>query len=124
MLAGFVVQTRVAHGNGCLVGKTGQQHAVVGGKEPAIIAEDVNLTNDLLLNNHVNAHACQHPHADIVQHAVDFRDVRFALVFRLKWLRFQPALQVIEQRLGDAFVHGDVPAAFLILQRDEAGVTR
>jgi len=122
LLAGFVVQARIAHGNGCLVGKAGQQHAVVGGEESAVIAEHVNLPNDLLLENHVDAHASQHSHADIVQHAVDFRDVRFAFVFRLKWLRFQPALQVIEQRFGNALVHSDMPAAFVVFQRDEAGV--
>ena len=122
LFAGFVIKPRVAHGNSRLVGKAGQQHAVVGGKKPVVIAEHIDLPDDLLLKNHVDANAGQHAHADIVQHAVDFGDVHLARVFGFAGLRFEPILQIVQQRVGDAFVHGDMPAVFFVLQGNKAGM--
>ncbi len=36
------IQTGVAHGDGCLVGETGKERAVVGRKGTLVITEDIN----------------------------------------------------------------------------------
>jgi len=81
LFARLVEKPGIAHRNCSLVGKAGQNCPVVSGKSSAVIAEDVNLTDEFLLEDHVDAHAADHAHTDFAEHAVDLGDVDFAVLF-------------------------------------------
>ncbi len=116
------IKLGVEHGNGGLVCKGLQQHAVIGRERVGIIAEDENDADHLSLRGEGQTRPVEQSHADgvgqFLQHAVEFAHIQFHHLFLS-----QQGREVTQKRRSDPMRGRNAPA-FGSFERDESRLPR